>query len=120
MILVSSNAGMRSVPHLAAYNAAKWAVRGLAQCFANELGPFNIRVNSVHPATVDTPALDAMSALMGSTREEQMPRFVRGHIFPELIEPSDVSHAMVFLASDDSRKITGVALPVDAGASAKA
>jgi SDR family mycofactocin-dependent oxidoreductase len=120
IILISSNAGMRSVPQLSGYSAAKWGVRGLAQCMANELGEYGIRVNSVHPATTDTPALDAMSALMGRTREDNMGYYTASHIFKNLIDPADVSRAVLFLASDDARNITGIALPVDAGSSAHA
>lgn len=115
MILISSIAGIKGLGGLAHYNAAKFAVRGLAKTFANELGPYNIRVNSIHPGTVDTPMIDAIAEMMGSTKDEMLPGFTAMQIFNRPLEPADISAGVLWLASDDSRNVTGLELVIDAG-----
>lgn len=100
---------MRSVPQLSGYSAGMQGVPGLAQCMANELGEYGIQVNSVHPETTDTPALDAMSALMGRTREDNMGYYTASRIFKNPIDPGDISRAVLFPASDDARNISAIA-----------
>jgi NAD(P)-dependent dehydrogenase (short-subunit alcohol dehydrogenase family) len=90
---------------------------GLMRALANELGPANIRVNSIHPGGVETP--------MGDGAHEQMAPLLAQHpeftafFAPALpvgrMQPADISPTVVYLASDDSRYVTGCALPVDAG-----
>lgn len=115
VILVSSGAALRPRPWLSAYVASKFAVTGLAKALAIELGEHNIRVNSLHPGGIDTPM-----ATTGVSREfgKRHPRLAGA--FPTalpvgLLEADRVSDAVVFLAGDESRYITGHALPVDAG-----
>ena len=117
MILVSSAAGLRGVPFLLPYVVSKHGMVGLMRALANELGPANIRVNSIHPSGVETE--------MGDGAHEQMAPLLAQHpeftafFAPALpvgrMQPADISPTVVYLASDDSRYVTGCALPVDAG-----
>jgi SDR family mycofactocin-dependent oxidoreductase len=97
------------------YVAAKFGVIGLMRAYAAALGEHSIRVNTVHPTGVNTPmvANDFFPEyITGNTKTAA--RFV--NTLPvEVIEPIDVSRAMLYLASDDGRYVTGIQLPVDAG-----
>ena len=124
IILTSSVAGLTGVGLGAHYSAAKHGVVGLMRTLAVELAQQGIRVNSVHPTTVETPMVDnpALFQLMVPTVEnptrEQVCDVITGLNAMKIpwIQPVDVSNAVLFLASDESRYITGVQLPVDAGA----
>ncbi|SDG04942.1 mycofactocin-coupled SDR family oxidoreductase [Pseudonocardia oroxyli] len=119
LILISSNAGLAAFPNLAHYTAAKHGVTGLARSLAIELAPHHIRANSIHPTTVDTAMVHntAFYELAGvETREQAAGVFINLNALPiPWIEPRDISNAVAWLASDDSRYVTGVALPIDAG-----
>lgn len=123
IVLISSAAGLKGPPGMAHYSAAKTGLVGLMRSLANELGPQGIRVNSVHPTTVDTDMIHWPEAyamfrpdLPAPTRADVEPVFASLNVLPvPWIRPEDVSNAVLFLASDDARYITGVALPVDAG-----
>jgi (+)-trans-carveol dehydrogenase len=123
MILTSSTVGIRAIANLGHYGAAKHGVVGLMRTLALELAPQMIRVNSIHPTSVDTDMihnLDMYSLLMPGvadpTREMSAPIFESLNALPiAWVEPRDISNAVLFLASDEARYITGVALPVDAG-----
>ena len=119
IIIISSGAGLRGMGFMASYVVSKFGIRGLMQSAANELGHSGVRVNSIHPGTVDTPGVDAMMDLMGSSREEAMSGYVAGQIFQTMLESRDTSAAVLFLASDESRYITGLEMAVDAGFNVK-
>ncbi|MEU7816590.1 mycofactocin-coupled SDR family oxidoreductase [Pseudonocardia sp. NPDC049154] len=128
IILTSSAAGLRGQPHYAHYAAAKHGVVGLMRTFANELGEFAIRVNTVHPTGVTSPGMGASSdvpELYGRSRYfplagmNMLPSWdaepeAEYAPVPGLAE-AEISNTILFLASDEARYITGVALPVDAG-----
>jgi len=124
IVLTSSVAGLKSYPNLAHYVAAKHGVTGLARALAVELAPHRIRVNSVHPTQVDTDMIqnDVMYRLfrpdLDSPGRADFAEASRatGLLPVDWVEAADVSSALLFLASDDARYITGIALPVDAGA----
>jgi len=117
IITICSVAGIKSLPGQAHYSAAKHGVVGLTKSAAIELGPYGIRVNSVHPWGVDTAmAQDTnVEAILGA-HPEYLGSF--GSMMPQLglAQPSDISDAVLFLASDASRFITGAQIPVDMGA----
>lgn len=123
MILTCSTAGTQGTPHLAHYTAAKHAVVGLMKTLAMELGSARIRVNTVHPTSVATPMIhnDTLFRLFAPdrenpTKEDAAPVFASTHLLPiPWIEPVDVSNAVLFLASDEARYVTGTELRVDAG-----
>jgi (+)-trans-carveol dehydrogenase len=126
MVLTSSVCGLMAVPGLGAYNAAKHGVVGLMKTLAIELGPERIRVNCVNPGNVDTPMIqnDFIYKLFygeetDATREDaEQPGspFYQPHPLPvPWTQPDDITNAVMYLASDEGRYVTGVALPVDMG-----
>jgi SDR family mycofactocin-dependent oxidoreductase len=120
MVLISSVAGLKGQPFLAPYVASKHGMVGVMRTLANELAAQGIRVNSVHPTGVDTPMLVGLSGL--TERIEASPD--TGSIFlnslpVDVIAPADVSEAVLYLSSDESRFVTGLTLTVDAGSSAR-
>jgi (+)-trans-carveol dehydrogenase len=124
IILTSSVGGMKAIPHTGHYIAAKHGVVGLMRTFAVELGQHMIRVNSVHPTQVNTPMAmnDVTFRLFAPDKENPGPEDFAPvsqmmHTLPvPWVEPEDISNAVLFLASDESRYVTGVQLPIDAGA----
>jgi SDR family mycofactocin-dependent oxidoreductase len=125
IVITSSGAGLKGLPNTGHYTAAKHGVVGLMRTLANELAPDMVRVNTVHPGSVDTDMIQNQAtyhlfvpAHDGGeiTREEVLPSFRATNALPiPWVDPIDVSNAVLFLASDEARYITGVTLPVDAG-----
>jgi len=124
VILTSSVLGLRGAANSIHYSAAKHGVVGIMRSVAGEFGGHRIRVNSIHPTLVNTVMVQneqtwAMFA-PGNPRPSQEsaePIFQSINTLPvPWVEPVDISNAVLFLASDESRYITGVTLPVDAGA----
>jgi SDR family mycofactocin-dependent oxidoreductase len=111
----SSIAGLRGMGRLSHYAASKWGLTGLTKSWAIELAPYGIRVNSLHPTGVNTPMNDGLAALEGLTPEEIAERSA-GNLLPvPWIEPEDVAHAVLYLASNRARFVTGAPLIIDAG-----
>ncbi len=124
IVLISSTAGLRGIPNIAHYNAAKHGVLGLQRTLANELAEHRIRVNSIHPTNVDTPLIQNENVyrlfrpdLEHPTREDVSGVFQDLNLLPTpWVQPEDVSEAVLYLAADDSgRWITGTTHRVDAG-----
>ena len=111
----SSVAGMRGMNRLSHYAASKWGLTGLTKSWAIELAPHNIRVVSIHPTGVNTPMNDGLAALEGLTPKEVGERSAGNLIDVPWVEPEDVANAVVFLASDKARYITGSQFVLDAG-----
>jgi (+)-trans-carveol dehydrogenase/(-)-trans-carveol dehydrogenase len=124
IIFTSSVAGMKAYMHCGHYVAAKHGMIGLMRTAANELAAHSIRVNAVLPTSVNTKMFvnDATMALFrpdleNPTLEDAAAAAATLNALPiACVEPEDTAAAVLFLASDDARYITGVALPVDAGA----
>ncbi|KXF52254.1 3-ketoacyl-ACP reductase [Rhodococcus sp. SC4] len=127
VILISSTAGLRGIPNVAHYNAAKHGVVGLARTLANELALHRIRVNTIHPTNVRTIMIDNDVTPAVYRPDLQSPTFDDAQeVLTKInmwdvpwIESVDVSNAVLFLASEMARYITGIALPVDLGMSQK-
>ena len=125
MILTSSGAGIVGAQNVGHYVAAKHGVVGLMKTLALELAPDFIRVNSVHPTNVDTDMIQNPGAYAlfapdlpeaERTKEAVAPRFQTMNALPiPWVEPIDISNAVLWLASDESRYVTGLQLTVDAG-----
>jgi SDR family mycofactocin-dependent oxidoreductase len=128
IILTSSGAGTKGVPNLADYCASKFGVIGFMKSLANEVGRYNIRVNALTPGTVATdmvlneglyrlfrpdlenPTMDDAAAVFANTI----------NLMPEpWVEPTDISNALLFLASDEARYVTGQVFGIDLGSSIK-
>ncbi len=124
VVLTGSVGSHKAMAYTGHYIAAKHGVIGLMRTFAVELGQHSIRVNSVHPSQVNTPMTmnDITFRLFcpdleNPGPEDFAPFSQMTHIMPvPWVEAVDISNAVLFLASDESRYVTGVSLPVDAGA----
>jgi NAD(P)-dependent dehydrogenase (short-subunit alcohol dehydrogenase family) len=124
IVLTGSVGAHKALAHTGHYIAAKHGVVGLMRAFAVELGQHRIRVNSVHPSQVNTPMTmnDVTFKLFRPDLENPgsddfAPFSQMTHTLPvPWVEAVDISNAVLFLASDESRYVTGVSLPVDAGA----
>ena len=125
IIVTSSGLGLEGMPNVGHYVSAKHGLVGLMRTLALELAPDLIRVNSVHPTTVNTDMIQNAAAyelfapdLPEDERTSQVitERLLTINALPiPWIEPVDVSNAVLWLASDEARYVTGVPLPVDAG-----
>jgi SDR family mycofactocin-dependent oxidoreductase len=111
----SSIAGLRGMGRLSHYAASKFGLVGLTKSWAIELAPHGIRVVSIHPTGVNTPMNDGLAALEGLTPQEVGERSA-GNLLPvPWIEPEDVAEAVLYLASDRARFVTGSQFVLDAG-----
>lgn len=127
IVIISSTNGLRGTSNTAHYTASKHAVVGLARTLANELGPHSIRVNTVHPGPVATPMVlneqtfrRLRPDLENPTAADAAEVLQARNLLPvPWVEPVDVANAVVFLASDQARYITGTQLVVDAGLTQK-
>src|ERR1700689_4530901 len=116
IIAPSSTAGLKGMPFLAPYVAAKHAVVGICRSLANELASHHIRVNSVHPAGVDTPMVTGPETIEPFlSRSPELGAIFTNGLPVEALDPRDVSNAVLWLASEEASYVTGAALTVDAG-----
>jgi SDR family mycofactocin-dependent oxidoreductase len=117
IILVSSVAGLKSLPAQAHYAAAKHGLVGLCKAAAIELGPYNIRVNTIHPWGVDTPmGADSTIHELLAQHPTYAASFASILADPPVATPRDIADTVLFLASDESRVITAAQIPTDMGA----
>ncbi|MET0578095.1 MAG: mycofactocin-coupled SDR family oxidoreductase [Ilumatobacteraceae bacterium] len=114
IICISSAAGLKGQPYLLPYTFSKFGVTGLAQGLANELAEHSIRVNSVHPTGVPTGMAGPLlhDLLAGNPK---LAEIYQNALPVANVEPIDISNAVLFLASDESRYVTGLQFAVDAG-----
>ncbi len=121
IVITSSTAGIKGTPNTTHYTATKHGVVGIMRTLANEFAEQGIRVNTVHPTGVDTDMIMnektwGLFSPDDPTRENAAPAFESLHALPvSWVEPVDISNAVLWLASDEARYVTGVMLPVDAG-----
>lgn len=115
LVNISSAAGIKGNPLHIPYTASKQAIVGMSVALANELATSNVRVNTVHPTGVATGMAPAtIHTLLADTRSDLAPLF--GNALPvPLIDAVDVSNAVLYLVSDESRYVTGLQFKVDAG-----
>jgi SDR family mycofactocin-dependent oxidoreductase len=122
IVLTSSVAGLvglgSPIAGSVGYAAAKHGIVGLMRVYANVLAQFNIRVNSIHPAGVDTPMIDndfTRSWLEGMAQQSQRGPDMSNALPVQTLKVEDIANAVLWLVTDASRYVTGVALPLDAG-----
>ncbi|KPM51934.1 3-ketoacyl-ACP reductase [Frankia sp. R43] len=123
IIMTSSAAGLKGFMNVAHYVAAKHGVVGLMRTMALELASHGIRVNSIHPGSVDTDMIQNESTyrlfrpdLEHPTRDDFAATYTTLNALPApWVDSVDISNALLFLSSDEGRYITGVPLPVDLG-----
>ncbi|MCP4436377.1 MAG: mycofactocin-coupled SDR family oxidoreductase [Actinomycetia bacterium] len=124
VVMTSSTAGLKGFYGAPAYNAAKHGVVGLMRSLALELAPNQIRVNSIHPTSVATPMIvnEVFPKLVRMDLEDpgvdDAAEFLRPQQPMDIpwIEAQDITNAMLWLCSDEARYVTGVTMPIDAGA----
>jgi 3-oxoacyl-[acyl-carrier protein] reductase len=120
IVNVGGTFGMRGRAGRMAYSASKWGLRGITKSFALEVGQYNINVNCVEPGMVDGPRFRNkvcadMASRLGITVEEAAQRHANEYALRRVTTDTDVANACLFLASDVSRQLTGIDLPVDGG-----
>jgi 3alpha(or 20beta)-hydroxysteroid dehydrogenase len=109
IVNISSVAGLRGSPGAIAYSATKWALRGMTKAAAVDLAPRKIRVNSVHPGTIDTEMLNVRTPEQNQRRLQLVPMKRMG-------TAEEVARLVLFLLSDESGYITGAEVAIDGGA----
>jgi SDR family mycofactocin-dependent oxidoreductase len=115
LVIISSSAGLKGTPLHIPYTASKHGVVGLSRALANELAAQSIRVNTVHPTGVETGMRpESLQNLLGEARPDLIPIFLNA-LPMVMAEASDISNAVLFLVSDESRSVTGLEFKVDAG-----
>jgi 3alpha(or 20beta)-hydroxysteroid dehydrogenase len=114
IINISSIAGLRSSGSGFAYGASKWAVRGMTKTAARELGPYGVRVNSIHPGLIETAMLHQLPGIDAGDSS----RFVNTIPLGRIADADEVAKLALFLASDDSSYSTGAEFIVDGGMTA--
>jgi SDR family mycofactocin-dependent oxidoreductase len=115
IICTGSTGGVKGLPFVTAYVAAKHGVVGIVRSMANELGKYLIRVNAVHPAGVATPLADGLGVDGLVNRDPNLTAIFMNSLPIEMADPRDISNAVLFLASDEARCITGLSLTIDMG-----
>jgi SDR family mycofactocin-dependent oxidoreductase len=123
IIIISSAAGLKGMSDgnggPDGYVASKHGVVGLMRTYANVLAPHSIRVNTIHPTGVMTPMIMNESFVKWVTAHPEIADRMTNPMPVPALDPTDVSHTVAFLASDEAKYITGVTLPVDAGFNAR-
>ena len=119
IINIGGTSGLRGYRHRAAYSSSKWAVRGLTRTLALEVGPYGINVNVICPGVVEgnrmTTIIEEKARVRGWTPQEVLDEYVGEMALRRFTTDDDIAHAVVFLASEDSRQITGHEMIVDGG-----
>ncbi|SLN14797.1 SDR family NAD(P)-dependent oxidoreductase [Roseisalinus antarcticus] len=120
IVNVGGTFGMRGRAMRLSYSSSKWGLRGLTKSFALELGADNIGVNIVAPGMVDGPrfrdkVVPQVAEQHGLSFEEAAAKHASDYALGRISTDQDIADATLFLASDRSRQITGVDLPVDGG-----
>ncbi len=121
IVVISSIAGLLAAPGMGAYNSSKAAAWLISKTIALECAKMkmDVRCNSIHPAFIKTPIIEPFTALNGGDEELAHAKLARGIPLGRIGEPDDVAYAVLYLASDESRFVTGAELKIDGGLSAQ-
>ena len=116
IIFTASVSGLRGSPMSPLYSACKGALVTLTRSLAKVLGKYNIRVNTIAPGIADTPMrFEFLARTPEDSYDDNLEMLLRQVALGKLVDPKDVAWTALFLASDESKFITGVTIPVDGG-----
>jgi len=119
VVNIGGTSGLRGYRYRAAYSSSKWGVRGLTRTAAIDAGEYGININVVCPGIVHTPRMDKLveekARVRGWSNERVYQEYVDEMILKRVTEPQDIANAVLFLAGDDSRNMTGQEITVDGG-----
>src|SRR5947209_12495742 len=119
IVNISGTSGLRGYKYRAAYSASKWALRGFTRTVALEVGPYNVNVNAVHPGIVAGDRMDRLcrekARARGSSPERVHDEYVQEMALRRVTTARDIANAVLFLASDASKHMTGQSVTVDGG-----
>jgi 3-oxoacyl-[acyl-carrier protein] reductase len=119
IVNISGTSGLRGYKFRAAYSSSKWALRGFTRTVALEVGPYNINVNALHPGIVSGDRMDKLcrekARKRGWTPEQVYQEYADEMALRRVTTAQDIATAVCFLASDDSRNMTGQSMTVDGG-----
>jgi NAD(P)-dependent dehydrogenase (short-subunit alcohol dehydrogenase family) len=119
IVNISGTSGLRGYKNRAAYSSSKWGLRGFTRTVALEVGPYNVNVNALHPGIVSGDRMDKLcrekARKRGWTREQVHEEYVAEMALRRVTTAQDIANAVCFLASDDSRNMTGQSVTVDGG-----
>jgi len=119
IINIASISGIIGQKKQHVYNAAKAAVVNLTRAMAVSYGPYNIRVNAISPAAVDTPMARSLTEDTGESWEELTKSFIKNYALKRIGQPIDIAYGCLYLASDESSWVTGINLVIDGGRTAQ-
>jgi NAD(P)-dependent dehydrogenase (short-subunit alcohol dehydrogenase family) len=119
IVNIGGTSGMRGYRYRAAYSSSKWSVRGLTRTVALDVGKYNINVNAVCPGIVDGPRMQKLCAekarKRGWTPEQVYQEYRDDQALQRITQAQDIANAVLFLASEESRQMTGKEMVVDGG-----
>jgi SDR family mycofactocin-dependent oxidoreductase len=119
IVITSSTQGLKGAANndisLTAYTASKHGVVGLMRASAIDLAPHSIRVNTIHPTGVLTPMIDNEIVPAYAEKHTRFGEITQNLLPVDVVEPNDITNAVLYLVSDTGRYVTGVTLPVDGG-----
>jgi NAD(P)-dependent dehydrogenase (short-subunit alcohol dehydrogenase family) len=119
IVNISGTSGLRGYKNRAAYSSSKWGLRGFTRTVALEVGPYNVNINALHPGIVSGDRMDKLcrekARKRGWTREQVHEEYVAEMALRRVTTAQDIANAVCFLASDDSRNMTGQSVTVDGG-----
>jgi NAD(P)-dependent dehydrogenase (short-subunit alcohol dehydrogenase family) len=119
IVNIGGGSGMKGYRYRAGYSSSKWGVRGLTRTAALDCGEHNINVNAIMPGIVETPRMNKLceekAKTKGTTFDEEYADYVSEMALKRVTTPQDIANAVVFLACDDSKNITGQEMVICGG-----
>ncbi len=119
IVNIGGASGIKGYRYRAGYSSSKWGVRGLTRTAALDCGEYNINVNAIMPGIVETPRMEKLcrekARVKGTTYEEEYADYVNEMALQRVTTPQDIANAVVFLASEDSKNITGQEMVICGG-----
>ncbi len=119
IVNIGGASGLKGYRYRAGYSSSKWGVRGLTRTAALDCGDYNINVNAIMPGIVETPRMEKLcrekASTKGTTYEEEYADYVAEMALKRVTTPQDIANAVVFLACDDSKNMTGQEMVICGG-----